>query len=275
MRAILFVLILALLVSGCGQATANTFQKISRETEERDRMEKRLARLESSRQFLIVGLNAAIREKKEALIKENLLLGYLAALDTGSNVTVRIIYLVPSDGEPETAAFDNLKMLLAEVRGWYALQLNGPSFNIGGAVAIEGSRTHQWYLAAMREDRNAIMEEIDNKLPADFAETDVAAVFLEQGGVSIVSFTQDTVLGLGWRRHSFAPAGAFVPLSAKYPPSKRDKYLVIHELGHALGLVHNEKEGEEGSVMRAQAGIEYPYFFFTEEEKESVLKALE
>ena len=275
MRAILFVLILALLVSGCGQATANTFQKISRETEERDRMEKRLARLESSRQFLIVGLNAAIREKKEALIKENLLLGYLAALDTGSNVTVRIIYLVPSDGEPETAAFDNLKMLLAEVRGWYALQLNGPSFNIGGAVAIEGSRTHQWYLAAMREDRNAIMEEIDNKLPADFAETDVAAVFLEQGGVSIVSFTQDTVLGLGWRRHSFAPAGAFVPLSAKYHPSKRDKYLVIHELGHALGLVHNEKEGEEGSVMRAQAGIEYPYFFFTEEEKESVLKALE
>jgi hypothetical protein len=201
----------------------------------------------------------------------------VAAAEVDQDKTVRVIYLVSKDREVQTNYLQTIEHAIRELRGWYARQLNGPTFKLHSPVVevANSSQLASWFYGHPNGDNqddwgfNNTLAEASRMMGAHFNDPHFIWVVYSdgpgnkgRGGSGVTCLPEDDLLGL----------------IGKHPTQKDPARWVGglgHELGHAFGLPHPaDTERDADAIMWAGFYGKYPAkAYLTEPDKKILLRS--
>lgn len=191
--------------------------------------------------------------------------------------TVRVVYLVSGDRQVRTNYLQALEKAIRELQGWYARQLQGPTFKLHQPV-VEVARSGQqasWFSShpdgSNRDDWgfNNTLAEAGRLLGARYGDPHYIWVVYSdgpgdkgRGGSGVACLPENDLLGL-----------------IGLHPTQKDPARWVgglgHELGHAFGLPHPADTQRDGdALMWAGFYGKYPApTYLTESDKKTLLRS--
>ena len=165
----------------------------------------------------------------------------LAALDVGEPRTVRMIYFLPKGRPYDAVLVDTMKTMMLRMQTFFAERMEGHGhgdirFRFEADAAgeprvhrVNGKRSTSYY-----NDLNTVGKVLDEIDPVFDIEANVYYITIDNGNSSFYSGDK-LVGGVGGRRGKNGGFGMV--------PGGADFGTAAHELGHALGLSHDFRDG--------------------------------
>ena len=160
---------------------------------------------------------------------------FTANLNVGEPYTVRLIYFLPSDRQPQPDIDAKMDALIKEVQQGYAFWMEYHGFGrktftletdaTGKAVVhhVQGKFNDVYYQRQSRSVWEEIREQFDMSKNVYLAALDISSEILD-----------NTIAGYGWN-HGAAGGWGLMPASGRF----FNVGLAYHELAHAFGLNHD------------------------------------
>jgi hypothetical protein len=199
------------------------------------------------------------------------------AAEVDQDKTVRVVYLVSADREVQTNYLQAVERAIRELQGWYAQQLNGPTFKLHNpAVEVaHSSQAAAWFYSHPNGNNqddwgfNNALAEAGRLLGTRYNDARYIWVVYSdgpgnkgRGGSGVTCLPEDDLLGL----------------IGKHPTQKEPARWVGglgHELGHAFGLPHPADTARDAdAIMWAGFYGKYPNkAYLTAQDKKLLLRS--
>lgn len=201
----------------------------------------------------------------------------VSAVEVDQDKTVRVVYLVSKDRQIQTNYLAAVENAIRELRGWYARQLNGPTFKLHNPIVevAHSSQPADWFYSHPNGENqddwgfNNTLAEASRLLKARYNDPNYIWVIYSdgpgnkgRGGSGVTCLPEDDLLGL----------------VGKHPTQKDPPRWVGglgHELGHAFGLPHPaDTERDADAIMWAGFYGKYPdKAYLTPQDKKILLRS--